>query len=550
MNSSYANNPNNISPTPRRYNRRNYPNTTNLDMNNNGTTNFFSNPGYGDFIPRDTVPPPPLNKPAFNNNENVFGTTANPSNNITTADVGINNPIIPEEYKRNSELISRLLKQNQEVINKLNDKQDEIDKLNLLVGSLRGKLIKYTELNKKLTRKLNEQQKTFDSTLIDRNIVNGEEKREESPLQRDFIQINKNKNTKSNSDSNNFGLSKETPVKKQQKNTVFLENDSKINELNDKLDMLMNFVKEKQGNASSINPNTPIALNNNHKSSKHDSNNNVLGDTETRQEQDFNKKQYTVTDEDILVQESKELKDLEMKIEEMKRKLLIKKQNELRKVSLNQELLDLMDKLDPSPPQQLPIPAPPPAPTTSNKHYNSSYINHQHPYHYHRYYHTPNNDAYENVPHSNNEKNNDFCEHCYKASMAMKNDRPLTSSPLLNHPDPKSSSIGNNGSRKNNKSNNLRNISSARSTNHNHNTANNISDFIITPDSSSTSLDRDFYRRVHNNGTKRRNRNNRSKEHDDLSNEDNYSDEDQDDLSQPNPQDINDSVLQRKKELW
>lgn len=53
-----------------------------------------------------------------------------------------------------------------------------------------------------------------------------------------------------------------------------------------------------------------------------------------------------VNDDDIIVSESQEFKHLQDQIDILKRKLLIKKENELRKLSLNKELIDLMEELN------------------------------------------------------------------------------------------------------------------------------------------------------------------------------------------------------------
>ncbi|QLL34265.1 hypothetical protein HG536_0G01240 [Torulaspora globosa] len=201
----------------------------------------------------------------------------------------IKDRIIPEEYRLNSQMINRLIKQNKELITKIDAKQEEIDRLNILVGSLRGKLIKYTEMNKKLEDDLVQ----AGSRVSSRNMNENEQ---------DYIQVPKRRTeTKDNV----------TP------------HDDRINALSDKLDKLTKLVLQNAVPASSSplqSPQPPVSVDN-------------------------HRAVVSPSEEDIMCKESLELKQMEDQIDSLKRKLLIKRENELRKISLNQELLELMDRL-------------------------------------------------------------------------------------------------------------------------------------------------------------------------------------------------------------
>lgn len=198
--------------------------------------------------------------------------------------------IIPEEYRLNSQMINRLIKQNKELVAKLDGKQEEIDRLNILVGSLRGKLIKYTEMNKKLEDDLVQ----VGSRVSSRNMTENEQ---------DYIQV---------------------PKRRTETNSELTPHDDRINALSDKLDKLTKLVLQSTAPPISSplqSPPAAVSRENNHRA--------VLSPSE----------------EDIMCKESLELKQMEDQIDSLKRKLLIKRENELRKISLNQELLELMDRL-------------------------------------------------------------------------------------------------------------------------------------------------------------------------------------------------------------
>lgn len=282
----------NISPTPRRYNSRN----GGIDFNDE---NYFAFPN-------------PINR--------------NPNGN------GANRErIVPEEYRLNSQMINRLIRQNKELMTKLDSKQEEIDRLNVLVGSLRGKLIKYTELNKKLEDKQNMSRSSSDSNNINDNTT--------METNSDYIQLPKRRNNP-NKDFH-----------KEQENDPKFSKDDRISALSEKLDMLTKLMMESRNN-SIASPPPPIQQ-------KQSANvpTPATAPTSTAVPSSttatMSPPPPTTTtsiwqrpsEEDIMCRESMELKQLEDQIESLKRKLLIRRENELRKLSLNQELLELMGKL-------------------------------------------------------------------------------------------------------------------------------------------------------------------------------------------------------------
>ncbi|QLQ80184.1 hypothetical protein HG537_0D01850 [Torulaspora globosa] len=210
------------------------------------------------------------------------------SDPVDVGDNVIKDRIIPEEYRLNSQMINRLIKQNKELTAKIDAKQEEIDRLNILVGSLRGKLIKYTEMNKKLEEDLVQ----AGSRVSSRNMTENEQ---------DYIQV---------------------PKRRTETQDNVTSHDDRINALSGKLDKLTKLVLQNTVPSTSSplqSPPPPVPIEN-HKSSP--------------------------SEEDIMCKESLELKQMEDQIDSLKRKLLIKRENELRKISLNQELLELMDKLN------------------------------------------------------------------------------------------------------------------------------------------------------------------------------------------------------------
>lgn len=205
----------------------------------------------------------------------------------------VNERMVPEEYIYNSSMINELIKQNKDLHKQLTQKQEEIDRLNVLIGSFRAKLIKYTELNKKMQQQQQQQQQDI------RYSNNIPSYKSDSPhfsspqdhqgSQAEHIQVKKNNRTE----------------------------ESKIDDIYEKLELLTKLVNE--------------AVQKQHDGSR----------------SGFSKQDIKiVNDDDIIVSESQEFKHLQDQIDILKRKLLIKKENELRKLSLNKELIDLMEELN------------------------------------------------------------------------------------------------------------------------------------------------------------------------------------------------------------
>ncbi|CUS20546.1 LAQU0S01e09076g1_1 [Lachancea quebecensis] len=206
--------------------------------------------------------------------------------------------ILPEEYRVNSQMINKLIKQNKDLTQQLDRKQDEIDRLNVLVGSLRGKLIKYTELNKKLEQ-------------------TAAGARQSSPD--DVLQVNRTRPREPAAGDPRL--------------------DDRLSDLYSKLETLTELVAGSAAAERGVRDHA-------HAPSS--------GATRTPSSgaSVFHRplQPGAASEDDILTQESAELKGLEDQIDLLKRKLLIKRENELRKLSLNKELLDLMEKLDVSRP--------------------------------------------------------------------------------------------------------------------------------------------------------------------------------------------------------
>ncbi|SCU94979.1 LADA_0G12662g1_1 [Lachancea dasiensis] len=214
--------------------------------------------------------------------------------------------IVPEEYRVNSQMINKLIKQNKDLTLQLDRKQDEIDRLNVLVGSLRGKLIKYTELNKKLhTQAQSQSQPQVQSPDF-------------PPVE--ALQIKKTRGS---------------PEEASHSSAAFRESqvETRIGDIYSKLEALTTLMTNSVGATSGTVPTT-----------QHPSR--PASNSPAAPESVLRRAVHGASEDDILTQESAELKSLETQIDFLKRKLLIKRENELRKLSLNKELLDLMDKLD------------------------------------------------------------------------------------------------------------------------------------------------------------------------------------------------------------
>ncbi|AMD19663.1 HCL488Wp [Eremothecium sinecaudum] len=256
----------NISPTPKRYQgSNNMPRAVNLNYHNPPAPSYHPLPGHGV------------------------------------------EQIVPEEYKINSNMISSLIKQNKDLLAKLDEKDRELEKLNVLVGSLRGKLIKYTELNKKLQGQL-AQSASVNSVPEQVPVLGVNQQQQQQQQQSQQAQQAQQREVASDF----IQLPRRTPGNS--------EDDKKINEIYNKLETLTNLLAQQQKAEQDHQP-MPATLTS-------------------------PKSVYSpVTEDDIMISESSELKKLEEQVDHLKRKVLIKSENELRKLSLNQQLVDLMEKL-------------------------------------------------------------------------------------------------------------------------------------------------------------------------------------------------------------
>ncbi|CEP60833.1 Spc42p LALA0_S02e00650g [Lachancea lanzarotensis] len=236
--------------------------------------------------------------------------------------------ILPEEYRVNSQMINKLIKQNKELTLQLDRKQDEIDRMNVLIGSLRGKLIKYTELNKKLNQNINRNNNHVNASAAATESMTHSESQSPNFSPVDFLQVNK---TRTKDPTN--------PAAR----TSHLE--ARIGDIYSKLDALTTLMTHSIGETgrSAASPSTQT---NSDSRATHTRPNSSSASTESV----VHRSLRLASEDDIITQESAELQNLEGQIELLKRKLLIKRENELRKLSLNKELLDLMDKLDMSKP--------------------------------------------------------------------------------------------------------------------------------------------------------------------------------------------------------
>ncbi|SCU92002.1 LAFA_0F07294g1_1 [Lachancea sp. 'fantastica'] len=231
--------------------------------------------------------------------------------------------ILPEEYRVNSQMINKLIKQNKDLTLQLDRKQDEIDRMNVLIGSLRGKLIKYTELNKKLNQNVNLGANNGNSTPAE----SMHQSPSFSPV--DFLQVNKTR-------------AKDPTVSAARASQL----ESRIGDIYSKLDALTTLMTNSMGGGPAQ---TSSETDSRQARTRPNSSSTSTADSV------LHRTMRMASEDDIITQESAELQNLEGQIDLLKRKLLIKRENELRKLSLNKELLDLMEKLDMSKPT-LPTP--------------------------------------------------------------------------------------------------------------------------------------------------------------------------------------------------
>ncbi|SCV01178.1 LAME_0G14576g1_1 [Lachancea meyersii CBS 8951] len=237
--------------------------------------------------------------------------------------------IIPEEYRVNSQMINKLIKQNKDLTQQLDRKQDEIDRMNVLIGSLRGKLIKYTELNKKLSQQStnnnnnnNNNNNGAATTTRHQSQESGIPSPTFSPV--DVLQVNKTR-------------AKDSTASAARASQL----ETRISDIYSKLDALTTLMTNSIGESAANLAHSNVGARQAHTRPNSSS---------TSTDSVLHRSLHAASEDEILTQESAELKSLEGQIDLLKRKLLIKRENELRKLSLNKELLDLMDKLDMSKP--------------------------------------------------------------------------------------------------------------------------------------------------------------------------------------------------------
>ncbi|KAL3230608.1 Spindle pole body component SPC42 [Nakaseomyces bracarensis] len=216
--------------------------------------------------------------------------------------------LIPEEIKLQKKAINDLISQNKKLQATTAAQRDEIERLNIIIGQFRAKLTKYSVLNKKLQEEINGKKNTIRYSPPG---TAAKESSFESSFENanDYIQIPKKR------EEDIYMDEKFNPSTKQ---------------LNDKVDKLMellaNVQKQQQQQQSGFTDSSPRTEQN------------TLPVTSSPKIRD-------PSEEDIICQESAELKNLENQIEVVKKKLLIKKENELRKLSLENELIELMGQL-------------------------------------------------------------------------------------------------------------------------------------------------------------------------------------------------------------
>ncbi|CAI4044883.1 hypothetical protein SKDZ_11G1650 [Saccharomyces kudriavzevii ZP591] len=248
--------------------------------------------------------------------------------------------LVPEEYKRNTEFINKAVQQNKELNFKLREKQNEIFELKKIAETLRSKLEKYVDITKKLEDqnlnlqiKLNDLEKKLsdaNAVIKDRSYSNVKEPAvDENFVSQDYDQINVPKNrapgARINPRPNNKGPNGS-------------EQDSRLKAIEKTLSVLTNYVmRTEDSNSDKASPlpsplNTISPINNRlnfQEPKKYNPTHNV-----------------NPSDDDIMMYESAELKRVEEEIEELKRKILVRKKHDLRKLSLNNQLQELQSMMD------------------------------------------------------------------------------------------------------------------------------------------------------------------------------------------------------------
>lgn len=287
----------NISPTPKRYNSR--------------------GDGYYASQARGKVPEfEPYRKSGLNFNDGYSGINPPVYKNGLHSNLD-DDKLVPEEIKLQRTVINDLISQNKELQTTVHTQREEIERLNIIIGQFRAKLTKYSVMNRKLEDELRGSERSSNALNKDRN-----DDRNDSILENsfenaeDYIQIPKLRD-------NSKGKQDKSP---------------QTNDLNDRLSQLVQLLeKSQQNNSTKINSNSndmspPVCSS---ATPPERNNKPIMSSPKIRDP----------SEEDILCQESAELKNLENQIELVKKKLLIKRENELRKLSLENELIELMDQL-------------------------------------------------------------------------------------------------------------------------------------------------------------------------------------------------------------
>lgn len=293
----------NISPTPKRYNnKRNFRMSDYRDVDD-----YYYNADYHDNLRRGNL-------------------------NYNSGPSSYNNEkekLIPKEYKESKQTIDELLTQIRVLNKRLNDKQQENMRLNSLVDTLRNKLLKYTELSKQYKNERDE----LSNKLYTRNI---------SECENDMIQLNKRRGNgdqkSSNTNLNNVNdnipssvsiNSPSTEISSVSKNSLSTRSEN-LEVLTSKMDKIYEVLNNLQSmKADNLNPpNTS----------------NSTSDTSTSINNTNMKENYP-SEQDIIIKETEELKKLEDSIQEYRRKVQIKRDNDKRKTSLQEELLRLQKDL-------------------------------------------------------------------------------------------------------------------------------------------------------------------------------------------------------------
>ncbi|KOG98277.1 Spc42p [Saccharomyces eubayanus] len=278
--------------------------------------------------------------------------------------------LVPEEYKRNTEFINKAVQQNKELNFKLREKQNEIFELKKIAETLRSKLEKYVDITKRLEdQNLNLQIKANDleKKLSEANVIIKDRRYsnikepvvDENVISQDYDQINVPKNRPPDAGIN---------PRSNNKAYNGSEQDNRLKAIEKTLSVLTDYVMrtEESNNdraslPSPLNTMSPI--------------NNRLNFQEAKKYNPTLKS--NPSDDDIMMYESAELKRVEEQIEELKRKILVRKKHDLRKLSLNNQLQELQNIMDGDENVKEDNPS---------KHNKAHHSTHHHPSHSHRDY--------------------------------------------------------------------------------------------------------------------------------------------------------------------